>query len=107
MSAAALLERLRATGITLEAHQGYLLARPREALTPHHLEQIRAYREALLELLHDPTTSPPASPPAWRLWRIHHRDGTVSEHSFTPPQTLAQVRREYPDAQLEAIAPAE
>ena len=49
-----------------------------------------------------PHTNPP--PPAWRLWRLHHPDGTVTEHVFCPPVSLAEVRAHYPDAQLEAIA---
>lgn len=143
MSATALLERLRAAGIELEARSGRLLARPVERLTQAHREQIRAYRAALLELLeatpgtapfghqeechtnkekqetsnathvcHLPApvwseplsdTNPP--PAAWRLWRLHHPDGTVTEHVFCPPVSLAEVRAHYPDAQLEAIAP--
>lgn len=52
------------------------------------------------------TVATVASPEArYRLWLIHHRDGRLLEHSFTPPATAAEVSAWYPGAAIEAVSP--
>lgn len=35
--------------------------------------------------------------PSWR-WLVQHADGSWTDHTVTPPDTLAQMRVAYPDA---------
>lgn len=46
-------------------------------------------------------------PAAFRLWHIRHPDGQVSEHSFTPPATRAEVSARYPDAEIQPMDDAD
>lgn len=109
-AAAEVLHHLAAAGVRLEVQGDALHASPREALTDETRALIRSNKPALLEILSGTAPSPagdqaPDTATSYR-YLIHHPDGTLASHSFTPPATMAEVRGWYPGALSIEVEPA-
>jgi hypothetical protein len=92
MSAAeAFYREMVSFGLSVEARDGTLYVSPTDQITDALRAKIRANKPELLAMLRD------QSRPSWR-WLVTHPDGTVTDHTITPPDTLAQMRVAYPEA---------
>ncbi len=98
MSAAAILDRLRAAGLVLAvADHDAIAVRRSEALTDELRALIRVHKDELVALL---------TARRWR-YRAVLPDGTVRTFDFVPDASLEEAReaiaRAYPDAKVEAL----
>ncbi len=100
MSPDDLVHLMTAGGFGLRLEGDRLIIHPADTLTDDLRTLIRDHKEALVGYL--------SRSQAHRLWLIHHADGRLISHSFTPPATEAQVRSWYPNALIiepEVISP--
>ncbi len=86
-----ILRALSAAGVCLTiGDDGKLKGAGNQSTLDQWLPEIRANKHSLVALLRE------RNRPSWR-WLVMHPDGTVSDHTVTPPETLAEIRRAYPE----------
>lgn len=88
MPPAALVNILTAGGFGLRLDGGRLIVHPADTLTDDLRTLIRDHKAALVGYL--------SRTQARRLWLIHHADGRLVSHSFTPPASREEVAAWYP-----------
>jgi len=96
MTAAAIIERARADGVTLALDPaGKLRATGEPTAVARWLPEVRASKGALVNLLSAPDAEPR------RLWLIVLQDGSRFSSSFCPPTTRQEVAAWYPGPRVE------
>lgn len=94
MSAAALLDRAHADGVTLHLDTtGKLKATGDQTAVDRLLPEVRKHRPALIDLLSTPR----------RRWLLTEIDGERYEACMCPPATLTEVQEWHPGAHVEHI----
>ena len=103
MTAAELLTQVRDAGIRLDLRSGQISVKGSTALLATWAPLLRQHRADLVQVLQDLQDSANDATEtviarASRLWLIHHADGRMISHSFTPAATETEVRGWYPEA---------
>ena len=103
MTAAELLTQVRDAGIRLDLRSGQISVKGSTALLATWAPLLRQHRADLVQVLQDLQDSANDATEtviarASRLWLIHHADGRMISHSFTPAASRQEVEGWYPDA---------
>ena len=92
MNARMLLDQLALAGVELHVDGSNLVAIPADRLTDMHRASIISLKPELLALLQRKATH--------RLWRVRYPDGRELSVSRSPPATVAEMRADYPGADV-------